>query len=395
MSAIWAGRENLRGSGNRRILVLDGARRLGAKILVSGGGRCNVTHDTITEQAFAGSTPNAIRKVLQRFTVESTVTFFLEIGVALKREATGKLFPVTDDASTVLEALRREAMRVGVEIVESCCVERVRTAEDGFTIETGRGEASGRRVVLATGGRSLPKSGSDGRGYEIARSLGHSLTPRIFPALVPLTLPVDHFIRGLSGLTVDATLEVRTGTGKRLAAFTDSTLCTHFGLSGPSVLDISRYYLDARANDAATTLVINWLPGETLESIDRRLQVRDDRSVLGVLRAALPDRLARALCVEAGVEAAEPVSRLSRESRRRLARVIVELPLPVAGDRGFMVAEVTAGGVPLRELNLSTMESRVCPGLFLCGEICDVDGRIGGYNFQWAWSSGYVAGVSV
>lgn len=395
MSAIWAGRENLRGSGSRRILVLDGARRLGAKILVSGGGRCNVTHDTITEQAFAGSTPNAIRKVLQRFTVESTVTFFLEIGVALKREATGKLFPVTDDASTVLEALRREAMRVGVEIVESCRVERVRTAEDGFTIETGRGEASGRRVVLATGGRSLPKSGSDGRGYEIARSLGHSLTPHIFPALVPLTLPADHFIRGLSGLTLDATLEVRTGTGKRLAAFTDSTLCTHFGLSGPSVLDISRYYLDARANDAATTLVINWLPGETLESIDRRLQVRDDRSVLGVLRAALPDRLARALCVEAGVEAAEPVSRLSRESRRRLARVIVELPLPVAGDRGFTVAEVTAGGVPLRELNLSTMESRVCPGLFLCGEICDVDGRIGGYNFQWAWSSGYVAGVSV
>ncbi len=395
MSAIWAGRVNSRDSRARRILILDGAARLGAKILVSGGGRCNVTHDFVSEREFAGSTPNAIRKVLQRFTAEETVTFFSQIGVVLKREETGKLFPVSDDAATVLEALRREVQGVGVEVIESCRVERLRRDGAEFILDTARGDVRAARIVLATGGRSLPKSGSDGRGYELARSMGHSLTPRILPALVPLALPPDHFVRALSGVTLNAALEVRSAAGRRIVSFTGSMLCTHFGLSGPCVLDISRYFLDARADDAGTTLVINWLPGETFESLDRWLQARDDRSVLAVLRERLAERLARALCGEAGVEAATPISRLPREARRRLARVIAEMPLPVTGDRGFNVAEVTAGGVPLRELNLATMESRCCPGLFLCGEICDVDGRIGGYNFQWAWSSGYVAGVSV
>lgn len=395
MAAIWAGRANLQNATRRRITLFDGATRLGAKILVSGGGRCNITHDRVDESAFAGSTPNAIRKVLQRFDATRTADFFQSLGVEIKRESGGKLFPVTDDAATVLDALLAEVRRVGVSIVHPFRVEQVTRASDGgFALHSPSGAVTARRLVLATGGRSLPKTGSDGHGYTLARHLGHSLTERIFPALVPLTLPQEHFVRSLSGLTLPATLEVRSGSGRRLAAFADSTLCTHFGLSGPSVLDISRYYLDARAEDPATTLVINWLPGETVESIDRVLRARDDRSVAGVLRTRLPERLARALCMEAGAAPTMPISRLSREIRRRLACTIVEMPLPITGDRGFKVAEVTAGGVPLRELNLSTMESRICPGLSLCGEICDVDGRIGGYNFQWAWSSGYVAGVS-
>ncbi len=395
MTAIWAGRRARSRSTERRVVLLDGAARIGAKILVSGGGRCNVTHDVVDERAFAGSSRHAIRKVLRAYTAEQTVAFFAELGVTLKHEETGKLFPTTDDASTVLEALLREVDRLGVALEPAHRVEAIERDGGGFRISGPWGEVAADRVVLATGGKSLPKTGSDGFGYHLAKSLGHSITPRIFPALVPLRLPEGHFIRTLSGLTVPATLEVRTASGKSLVSFTDSTLCTHFGLSGPSVLDVSRYYLDARADDAQTQLVINWLPHTSREEIDHVLQARDGRSVSAVLRGLLPERLARVLCERAKIDPALPVSRLAREARRSLVQCLTALPLPIIGDKGFAVAEVTAGGVPLSEINLNSMESRVCPGLFIAGEICDVDGRIGGYNFQWAWSSGYVAGNSV
>ena len=399
MAAIWAGRTFQAQDGTKRVVALDGARTLGAKILVAGGGRCNVTHDVVDESAFAGSSRHAIRKVLGRFGVARTVAFFRELGVELKREETGKLFPTTDDAHTVLNALLHAARTAAVDIAQPWRVESVERAEHGFLIRPDpgtpnsqpgtRGALTARRVILATGGRSLPKSGSDGHGYDIARTLGHTIT-RTFPGLVPLTLPRDHFVCALSGLTVPATLELRSTTGKRLAAFTDSTLCTHFGLSGPAVLDISRYYLDPAPGTAA--LFINWLPALTGETLDAALANLKNQTPGRWLATHLPERLARALCDGAGVDPAGPGHQLTRERRRALARVVCEMPLPITGDRGWNYAEVTAGGVPLAEIRLDTMESRLCPGLFLCGEICDVDGRIGGYNFQWAWASGFVAG---
>lgn len=391
MAGIWAGRTN----PGRRVVLLDGARRLGAKILVAGGGRCNVTHAVVDESAYAGSSRNAIKKVLRRFDVPQTTAFFREMGVELKCEDTGKLFPVTDDARTVLDALLSAAFQAGASILHPHRVEAVTRAGDGFIVGGEWGQIETPNVVLATGGRSLPKTGSDGFGYQIARALGHTLTPHIFPALVPLTLPGDHFICSLGGITVPATLEVRAPSGKVLAAFTDSTLCAHFGLSGPSVLDISRYYLAARFDDPGVILTINWLPGKTPEQVEADLQSFGRGSPARYLRAFLPERLARALCEYAGVDSNRPADQLTREARKTLARTIARLVLPITGQRGFNYAEVTAGGVPLAEIHLHTMQSRVCPGLYFCGEICDVDGRIGGYNFQWAWASGYVAGASV
>lgn len=391
-AAIFAGRTNPK----RRILLLDGARILGAKILVAGGGRCNVTHNEVNVEAYAGSSRNAIKKVLRRFDVADTIAFFRQMDVELKREATGKLFPVTDDARTILDALLRAARRADVLLRYPYRVQSIAPHEGGFVVcgEWGRIDAA--KVILATGGKSLPKSGSDGAGYDIARSLGHSITGRVFPALVPLMLPTGHFLCGLSGITVPATLDLRDAAGKRLATFTDSTLCTHFGLSGPSVLDMSRYYLDAQMDDPdGTQLRINWLPDWTTEALDAALQSAGRASVLRWLAAHLPERLAAALCHEAGVDPAVPAGQLPRDARKTLARTVTALPLPITGSRGFTYAEVTAGGVPLSEIRLETMESRAQPGLHLCGEICDVDGRIGGYNFQWAWASGYVAGVSV
>ncbi len=390
MAAIWAARAN----PHQAVVVLDGARTLGAKILVAGGGRCNVTHDHVDSSAYAGSSRNAIRKVLLRFDVPQTVDFFRELGVHLKREETGKLFPTTDSARTVLNALLSAAERAGVQIRHPNLVETIARNSTSFEVRGAWGGITAGTVILASGGRSLPKSGSDGHGYTMARSLGHTITRRVFPALVPLTLPRDHFLTALSGVTLVATLDLRSGSGKKLVSFTDSTLCTHFGLSGPSVLDISRYFIDATFDDPDAMLTINWLPGRTTEQVEVELQALGKASPLRHFADSLPERLVRALCAEVGVDPIAPASQLTRKGRKALARAVTQLPLPVTGNRGYTYAEATAGGVPLSELHLDTMQSRVCPGLYLCGEICDVDGRIGGYNFQWAWASGYVAGIS-
>jgi predicted Rossmann fold flavoprotein len=402
-AAIWAGRAAAAGS---RVVAFDGARKLGAKILVAGGGRCNVTHHAVSEHDFAGSTPPAIRKVLRRFSAEQTVQFFHEAGVELKQEETGKLFPVSDSARTVLEALIREATVAGAKLIHPARVTAInalpssqQTVADGtampaeqpcrFRVTTDAGSCTARRVILCTGGRSLPKSGSDGFGYQLAQALGHSITTPVVPALVPLLLAGDHWIKQLSGLTLPTAVTLTATSGKRLAATTGSTLCTHRGLSGPAVLDISRHWLVARYDDPAVRLSLNWLPEETPESVDQLLQA--GRGTLAALRQRLPERLARQLCEQAGAPAAGD---LPRAARRALVQLVTATPLPVTGDRGFTVAEATAGGVPLAEVNLKTMESRCYPGLYLAGELLDVDGRIGGFNFQWAWASGFVAGTA-
>jgi len=425
MAALWAGR-TLRELGiSPRVVALDGARTLGAKILVAGGGRCNVTHHEVDESAYAGSSRHAIKKVLRAFDVPTTVEFFRELGVELKQEDTGKLFPVTDSARTVLTALLRGVGDAGAQVWNPWRVDRITAlapegpgdAPEGFEITAAPAAAApetasqtqglaspvvhARRVILCTGGMSLPKSGSDGHGYALVKALGHSVTPLVFPALVPLLLPQDHFVLELSGIACEATLELRSPTGKRLVSFTNSTLCTHFGLSGPGPLDISRFVLDALgpepinpADRSRGGLFINWMPRETTESLDRRLLDGGKRPVASVLRDALPERLALALCAQTGVDPRLHCSALTREPRRSLARLTTDMPIPLRGSRGFNYAEVTAGGVPLAEVRLETMESRLCPGLHLAGEICDVDGRIGGFNFQWAWASGFVAGCA-
>jgi hypothetical protein len=384
MAGIWAGRSGA------RVLLLDGAAKLGAKILVAGGGRCNVTHDEVDPRHYAGSSQNAIKKVLKRFDVPQTIAFFAELGVPLKREATGKLFPVSDSARTVLEALLQAARAAGARIEHPRRVTWVKALEGGgFTVGGAWGEVQAPRLILATGGRSLPKSGSDGLGYTLAKGLGHTLTPRIFPALVPLTLPREHFICSLSGITLPTQLTVMAH--KSLISYTDSTLCTHFGLSGPGPLDISRHYQAALLEDPTTRLLIHWLPGVSADQLDADLQALGNKSVARWLAQQLPERLAQALCHHVGLIEGQP---LTRPQRRALVEAITQMPLPITGNRGYTYAEVTAGGIPLSQIRLETMESRVCAGLHLCGEICDVDGRIGGYNFQWAWSSGYVAGIS-
>lgn len=394
MAAIWAGR-TARGLGKTlRIVAFDGAAKLGAKILVAGGGRCNVTHHQVSESDYAGSSRAAIRKVLLRFPVEETVLFFRELNVELKQEETGKLFPVTDRARTVLDALIHEAGGVGVEFENPCRVERIEKNTGGFSLLTSRGEWRTRRLILATGGRALPRSGSDGAGLEMARELGHSLTDHTFPSLVPLLLPKEHWLLGLSGIATPVTLTVCDRSGKRHEAFTNPLLVTHFGLSGPVVLDISRYLTGRLLAGEPVELRANWLPSVPSASVDERLQTIGRGSLGRWLSELIPERLARAILESCAIDPARAGHTLKREERRLLTTTLSEMPLPVIGDRGFTFAEAMAGGVPLREVVLESMESRKCEGLHLCGEILDVDGRVGGFNFQWAWASGFVAGAA-
>lgn len=420
MAAIACGRHLAPARPDAVVVALDGARTLGAKVLVAGGGRCNVTHAAVTERDYSGSTPPAIRRILQRFTVEATVDFFRDLGVELKQEPTRKLFPTTDRARTVLDALVTAARDAGARLMHPWRVASITRTDPGFVLmpEGALGpdapdRITARRVILAAGGMALPKSGSDGSGYSLARSLGHTTTQAIFPALVPLTLPEGHPLRQLAGISAPVTLELRAAPvstppddalGKRLREWTGSLLCTHFGLSGPVILDASRHWLDPRA--VGSVLVANWLPGVRPEEADALLVRAHGCSIArwitdhaprridapGVEATPIPERLARTLCEMAGVDGGAPISSLSREHRRALVRVLTSLALPVTGHRGFVAAEATAGGVPLAQVDLHTLESRVAPGVHLCGEILDVDGRLGGFNFQWAWASGQVAG---
>ena len=369
-----------------RVVAIDSATKIGAKILISGGGRCNVTHDVVHAADFNGNR-NAIAKVLRSFPVEATVDWFASMDVKLKREETGKLFPTTDKARTVLDALLGEARARGVEFETGLRVEEVAPGNP-FEI---RG-LTARRVILATGGRSVPNTGSDGHGFAIARSFGHSVT-ETFPALVPLIIEEPHWVRELSGTSADVELSVLSKTGKVIHRDRGSMLLTHFGVSGPVVLDISRHWIAARRSEDVA-LVVNFLPSETFESVDRLLVEAGRENPRATVVSALRGSMAERIVEKVVGSRASGLGRISRDDRRQIARDLTAFVLPVTRDRGFDYAEVTAGGVPLSEVELSTMESRLCPGLFLCGEILDVDGRIGGYNFQWAWASGRLAGLA-
>ncbi|WP_428389297.1 NAD(P)/FAD-dependent oxidoreductase [Mucisphaera sp.] len=393
MASIAAGRES---HGRLRIAALDGAKKLGAKILVAGGGRCNVTHDVVKPEDYAGASRPAINKVLKAFTVEQTVTFFRELNVHLKREETGKLFPTTDSARTVLDALIGATKQAGVDICTETRVLSIKQQMRGFEIDTSAGCFEAGHVVIATGGKSLPKTGSDGKGYELVSALGHTIDPT-WPALVPLVLPESHWLTTLSGLAVEAELRVHAGNGRILHREHGPCLFTHFGLSGPIPMNLSRHLTQARQDDAAASMTLNLLDGASFEDADRRLRqaITSDAgsTILTMLRRNLPDSLARAII--AHVLACDPrrvMAQLTKETRHLLIRTLTELPIPVVRDRGYLFAEVTAGGVPLSEVHLKSMASKVCDSLSLCGEILNVDGRIGGYNFQWAWASGHLAG---
>jgi len=355
--------------------------------------------DVTTADYFGGTSNNTVNKVLKSFSVEETTAFFRELGVELKREETGKLFPTTDSSRTVLDALLKAVREAGVELRTGCRVLKIERDADQSTFKIaidGTLPLYARRVILATGGKALPDTGSDGVGYNFARALGHSVT-ETWPALVPLNLQPDHWLTQLAGITLDVELTLSGKTGKALHKQAGPMLLAHFGITGPAAMDISRHLRDY-ASEAPRKLTANLRPGMTFDEVDQSLleasREHPTRSIGALLKRKLPERFVELMLLkQLAIEPGLPLSQLNKEDRKALSHLITALHLPVVGDRGFKYAEVTAGGVPVSEVQTATMASRQCPGLYLCGEILDVDGRIGGYNFQWAWCTGRLAGL--
>jgi predicted Rossmann fold flavoprotein len=353
-----------------------------------------VTNTVVTERDFWGGRATVVRQVLRAFTVDETTKFFSRIGVALHEEADGKIFPDSNRARDVLNALLRESDRAGVSLHADCRVSGVTRERERFSLSTSCGPVSAKQLVLATGGRSLPKSGSDGAGYQLAEGLGHTIVETT-PALAPLVLEdrPDALHLRLAGVAHEAELTAWVD-GRVSIRLTGSLLWTHFGVSGPVVLNASRHWARARAAGRSIRMTVNLTPPSTFDEIDERLvgliSERPRASVTTLLSTFLPASVAAALVGVLGLDLEPAAAQLARSDRRRLAHALVEWTLPIVSTRGYNYAEATAGGVPLTEIDPTTMESRVCPGLYLVGELLDVDGRIGGFNFQWAWSSARV-----
>ncbi len=384
------------------VAVFEGARTPGAKILVSGGSRCNVTNATVTEHDFNGGRPAIVRRILRGFPASSTVEFFRTLGVTLHEEPLGKLFPDSNRSRDVLDALLRGLLQAGAQLHTDHRVREIGRApglDTGFDLTTSQGAVRAGLVVLATGGLALPKTGSDGLGYQFARHFGHSIVPTT-PALVPLCFDRGNapgWHAGLSGVALPVQMRV-VSTGHPTTSVDGAMLWTHFGVSGPAVLDASRHWLRRRLEGAEPMLRANVL-GETFEAAEATWMAgsisRPRQTVVKAVTGLLPATVAEAAVAHAGVSPTRTLAELSRQDRRSLIHTLTDWPLPVVDSRGYTYAEATAGGVALGEIDPANMQSRLVPGLYLVGEVLDVDGRLGGFNFQWAWSSAWAMGSSL
>ena len=380
-------------AGAAGVVVLEAAPQPGRKILVSGGGRCNVLPMDEARERFVSAAPaRVVGRFLARVPLAAQRAYFEELlGGPLREEAEGrKLFPPTNRAKDVRDALVARAVAAGAEIRTGAVVREVGRTDGGFAVRLAEGPDVGApRVVLATGGLSVLGGGADGAGFSWAEALGHAVLPP-YPALVPLTgdAPAHH---ALSGVSVNARVEARTE--REEAASEGGVLFTHRGWSGPAILDVSHVVEKAVRAEARAEVRICFG-----DSWDSRLVsgARAGLSLLTLLRRSfsLPDRLIHLLLETAGVAADQPLARLTRDARRRVVDALSALELPATGTEGYRTAEVTGGGVALDEVDPGSGKSKVVPGLWLAGEVLDAFGPIGGFNFQWAWGTGWTAGVS-
>jgi predicted Rossmann fold flavoprotein len=402
------------------VLLLEKNRRPGVKILMSGGTRCNLTNaqglrdlrvvSGPIDPAYDPDEAQGARSIQQAFgaggkflgpslralSVERTVELFEAEGVSTKIEGNGKVFPASDRATDVVDALVRRLGRSKAELKTSAPVLDVLISDEGWLLKLPDTSERAKRVIVAVGGQSYPGCGTCGDGYAMARKFGHSIVePR--PALVPIRVDAG-WVPTLKGLTVpDVTASIRADGGPALLERREALLFAHFGLTGPAILDVSRAVARHDGPDKLD-LVLDLAPDSKVDQLDQYFQLagRSGRkAVVGLMPECLPRRLAEAVMVASGVPVDRMGPDLSREERKKLVGGIKGLRLPVSGTLGFAKAEVTSGGVALDEVEPKTLESRIQPGLHFIGEVLDLDGLIGGYNFQAAWSTGWLAGESV
>jgi predicted Rossmann fold flavoprotein len=377
MCAITAGRRGL------RVLVVEHANRVGKKILMSGGGRCNFTNTGASPANYLSANPHFCKSALARYTPAHFIDMVERHGIAYHEKELGQLF-CDESSKLIVKMLLDECAAAGVRVETSCSIERVVHGDAGnFRLHTTRGESTAPALVVACGGLSIPAMGASGFGYELARQFGHAVLPTR-AGLVPLTLSGKHQERlaDLSGVALPVTAHCN-GT-----EFSNSMLVTHRGISGPAILQISSFW---QPGDA---LRLDLLPGadalETLQALQRERPAAELKTVLGEL---LPKRFAQRLC-EHWLQS-RPLKQYNLPQLREVAGVLQSWPLVASGTEGYRTAEVTLGGVDTDGLSSTTMQSKHVPGLHFIGEVVDVTGWLGGYNFQWAWASAHAAGTAL
>jgi predicted Rossmann fold flavoprotein len=363
------------GQSGRKVLLIDHAAKLAEKIRISGGGRCNFTNRDAGPANFLSDNPRFCRSALARYTPQDFIALVQRHGIGWHEKHKGQLF-CNDSSEQIIEMLLRECQRGGVTRWQPCLTHAIRNDERGFEIDTDRGAVRARRLVVATGGLSIPKIGASDFGYRLARQFGHRIV-ETRPALVPLTFDARAWsaFAPLAGLSLEARLECAG------ASFLEDLLFTHRGLSGPAVLQISLYW---RPGD---TISVDLVPGVDLEAALRHAKNTSRRQLGNELATLLPARLAQSWLTDKPALASRPMPEVRDRDLQELAASLQRWQLMPSGTEGYRKAEVTAGGIDTRELSSQTMESLRCPGLYFIGEVVDVTGWLGGYNFQWAWAS--------
>jgi len=366
-----------------RVLVVEHANRPGKKILMSGGGRCNFTNTGTGPENYISANPHFCKSALARYTPWHFLEMVERHRIAWHEKELGQLF-CDESSKLIVRMLLDECAKVGVRIETECDISAVAVGDDGrFRIDSRLGRTTADRLVVASGGLSIPSMGASGFGYELARQFGHGVLPTR-AGLVPLTLSGKHLERldGLSGVS----LPVEASAGG--AAFRNAMLVTHRGLSGPAILQVSSYW------QPGDGLRLDLLPGQdALELLQRWQRERPDAELKTLLSEALPRRFAQRLCEH--WLPSRPMKQYTSPQLREMAATLGAWPIVASGTEGYRTAEVTLGGVDTDGVSSSTFESRLLPGLHFIGEVLDVTGWLGGYNFQWAWASGHAAGQAV
>ena len=368
------------GLRGRRVLLIEHAERVGKKILMSGGGRCNFTNTGTSAANFISANPHFCKSALARFTAQDFIALVDRHGIAWHEKELGQLF-CNDSSRQIVRMLLDECAAAGVRVETRCSVVRVQRRDRGFALTTTLGEVRAQALVVASGGLSIPRMGATGFGYALARQFGLAVRPTR-AGLAPLTLSGTHQqnYHDLSGVALP--VEARCN-GQRFRA---GLLITHRGISGPAILQISSYW------QPGDDLRLNLLPDDDAFDVLRAQQrAHPDAELRSVLAELLPRRLAQRLC-ELALPSL-PMRQYRGAELRVFAAQLQAWPLVASGSEGYRTAEVTLGGVDTDALSSGTMESRQVPGLYFIGEVVDVSGHLGGYNFQWAWSSAHAAGM--
>ena len=385
VAAINAGSHN---SGGVPIIEKNDA--IGKKILVTGNGRCNLTNINLSPDKYYGENTKCLHNIFSRFSVNDTISFFEDLGVKLKTEDDGRVFPITDQAFTIVDSLAKEISRLKVKTNLGERVIKLTPIKNGWEVKTDKNVYQSKTVILATGGKSCPQLGTTGDGYDIARQLGHRIVEPN-PALVPLELACKWF-KELQGIKVDVEI-ILTAHGNLIARETGELIFTHFGISGPVVLNLSRLI-----TNSIGTFFVNFFPGyksnKELQTFLSALWLKHPRKTLvNSLSALLAKKLCSVLLKELNINSNSQVSQMTKRKSTIIAERLGNWQLDIKGPRSFKESMVTAGGVSMDEINPRTMESLIAKGLYFAGEILDIDGISGGYNLQFAWSTGYIAGL--